>query len=211
MLTLAYIATALANDPTEVVEHAIAERMGITPEDIEIQSLGIANAPPNADWNVTLPTGNLWGTVALQLNATLPTGEVRRYSAYAHISIWAPIPIATTETAPGQPIQITMERRNLDSLKGGSPVDPQHNWRARSTLHAGDPVTLTRAAPLPDANKGQPVEIWVQHGALQIRAPGQLNADAFTGQPVTVLNLATQTVVTGIYQPDGRVRLGAAP
>ena len=211
MLSLVFISAALANDPAELVEQAIAARLKITVEDIEIQSLGIANAPATADWKVRLPSGNLWGTVALQLDATLPTGEVRHYSAYARITVWAPIPVAAADTLAGQPIPLTMERRSMDSLKGSVPVDPSLHWRARSTIHAGDPITTVRATPLPDALKGQPVEIWVQYGALKVRAQGQLAADAFSNQAVDVLNLATQTVITGIYQPDGRVYIGASP
>jgi len=90
-------------------------------------------------------------------------------------------------------------------------VDPSHAWKAKSTIHAGEPITSLRADPLPDAFRGQNVEIYVEHGSLRIRASGQLMKDAFIGQPVSVLNLSTQTTVTGIYQGDGRVQVGVRP
>ena len=97
------------------------------------------------------------------------------------------------------------------ALLSGDPVDPDQKWRAKVNLHGGEALVSGRVELMPDALEGSPVKITVSAGALRIEAPGKLQDDAWVGQPVEVLNLSTQAVLTGIYGTDGKVRIGGTP
>jgi flagella basal body P-ring formation protein FlgA len=158
---------------------------------------------------VALPNGRCWGGITVHLDGATPDGQVRHYTTFATVSAWEPIPVADHAVEPGQEVAFHLERQQLDLLTT-EPVAPGR-WRARVNVHAGEALVQGRVEPMPDALTGSPVTVQVQAGALHIAAPGQLTADAWVGRPVTVMNLATHTVLTGIYEAEGKVRIGAAP
>lgn len=203
------VALAQAADPAVALQEAVAARLGVGLEDVKVQRLGISGAPADATWQVGLPTGRCWGGITVRLDGTTPDGKVRHYTAYATISAWDQVPVADHAVTPGGAVSFHLERQQLDLLSG-EPVE-EGRWRARVNLHAGEPLVVGRVEPMPDALSGTPVEVQVRAGSLQIKAPGQLEADAWVGQPVRVMNLVTHTVLTGIYEAEGRVRIGATP
>ena len=203
------VAMAVAADPSVALQEAVAARLGVGLEDVKVQRLGISGAPADATWTVALPQGRCWGGITVRLDGTTPDGKVRHYTSYATISAWDQVPVADQAVEPGGAVGFHLERQQLDLLSG-EPVS-EGRWRARVNLHAGEPLVQGRVEPMPDALEGSPVELRVTAGALHIKAPGQLKADAWVGRPVEVMNLATHTVITGIYEAEGRVRIGATP
>ena len=202
------LALALAADPVEALQAAVAARLQVELSDVQVQRLGISGAPADATWQVVLPAGRCWGGITVRMDATAD-GKVRHYTAYATISAWDSVPVADHAVVPGGMVSFHLERQQLDLLSA-EPVEPGR-WRARVNLHAGEPLVQGRVEPMPDALVGSPVTVQVTAGALSIKAPGELAADAWVGQPVRVMNLSTHMVLTGIYEAEGRVRIGATP
>lgn len=202
-------AMALAADPTAALQAAVAARLRVELTDVTVERLNISGAPTDATWTVGLPTGRCWGGITVHLDGTTPDGKVRHYTAFATVSAWESIPVADHAVVPGALVEYHLERQQLDLLSA-EPVEPGH-WRARVNLHAGEALVQGRVEPMPDALAGSSVQVQVQSGALRIEAPGQLTADAWVGRPVTVMSLATHTVLTGIYEAEGKVRIGATP
>ena len=192
----------------EQIRAGVAERLGVAVEDVEVLSLGLTAVPAGAEWSVELPTGDLWGTVVLRLAARLPDGSERRYTTYTKLSVWMELPVAAAAAGPGQPVSVAVERRRRESVRSGAPVDPERRWQAKGSVAAGDVLTTYKVDPVPDLLAGEPVRLVSERGALRVEAPGRLSGDAFVGEPVEVVNLATQATVTGIYEGGGRVRLG---
>lgn len=205
---ISVLALAFAADPSVALQAAVAARLQVQLADVTVERLGISGAPADADWQVTLPVGRCWGGITVRLDGTTPDGKVRHYTAYATISAWDTVPVVARAAEPGDEVLFRMERLQLDSAE---PVDPQQRWRAKVSLHEGEPLLRGRVDPMPDALTGSPVKIAVSSGSLRIEAPGELTADAWVGKPVTVMNLATHTVLSGIYEADGHVRIGAMP
>lgn len=193
----------------ELIRAQVADRLGVAPGDVEVMSLGLTAVPAGAAWSVELPAGDLWGTVVLRLVARLPDGSERRYTTYTKLSVWMELPVAAASAAPGEPVAVSVERRRRESVRSGAPVDPARRWQARGSVAAGDVLTTYKVEAIPDALSGASVRLVSERGALRVEAPGRLSGDAFIGEPVEAVNLATQAVVTGIYEGGGRVRLGA--
>ena len=208
---VAAILCAWAGSPAEAVQAAIAEKLGVPAVDVQVQKVGLGTVPEDCSWTVDFPSDQLWGTVSIELQAELSDKSIRHYRSWAKVSVWAEIPVAAEDVAPGQKIPVRMERQQLDLLYGAHPVDPDKKWRANVALSEGEVLTSTRVQPWPDATKDSPVQIRVQRGALVIQAPGKLTEDAWVGEVVEVTNLLTQVALTGIFEADGSVRIGASP
>ncbi len=211
MMFVAAIFCAWAGTPAEAVQTAIAEKLGVSAEDVVVQKVGLGTVPEDCSWTVEFPSDQLWGTVSIELQAELSDKSIRHYRSWAKVSVWAEIPVAAEDVAPGQKIPVRMERQQLDLLYGARPVDPSKKWRANVALSEGEVLTSTRVQPWPDAAKDSPVQIRVQRGALVVQAPGKLTEDAWVGEVVEVTNLLTQVALTGIYEADGSVRIGVSP
>jgi flagella basal body P-ring formation protein FlgA len=205
-----FFAFAWAEDPVVCLQRAIAEKLSISQEDVEIRSLGIASPPADATWTVELPAGNLWGTISVRMTALEPDENQLHYTTYARVSVWDEVPVAAEAVQAGQPIVLTMQRVRLEDLRGATPVDPARSWLARSSLQAGQPVTTLKAKAVPDALEGTQVRIVVQQGALRIETTGMLLEDAWAGQLVHVKSQGTAVELVGIYESNGLVRIGGS-
>jgi flagella basal body P-ring formation protein FlgA len=110
-------------------------------------------------------------------------------------------PVATTDTLAGHVVDYEMGVADLHDVRG-TPVG-QGTWRARTSVQAGTPITLSLVAPLPDAPRGEAITLVVTRGTLRIEADGELLNDAHLGDSVRALNHATHATVRGILvQPD---------
>lgn len=127
-----------------------------------------------------------------------------RYTVRPRLEILVPAPVARARVEAGQLILVETRQVPLSSLKGEV---IEGELLARTTIEAGQPVTSSNARLSPDGRKGESVVLFVQSGSLLIEAPGILQADATYGQPVRVVNEATRTVLTGVLEEPGRVRI----
>lgn len=201
------LSIAFAADPNAALQSAVAARLQVPPTEVSVEKLGISGAPSDASWEVQLPNGRCWGAFTVRMDATTPDGKVRHYTAYTTVSAYKEVPVVDRDTRVGEQVSFHLERQQLDLLTG-DPVAPDEKWRAKVNLHAGEALVSGRVEPMPDALEGTPVKITVAAGALRIEAPGQLNGDAWVGRPVEVMNLATHTLLTGIYEAEGKVLIG---
>jgi len=198
-------------DAVEALRMAVATRTGYPPSDIEVHNLGLPDtAPRGGRWEVELPDeGPYCGGVYVRLVAFGAQGAVFRYTLRPQITIWVEAPLAARSTAAGEPVSVRVGRIPLESLRGENPIDPELPWQARVPLDEGDPVTEVRARPMPDAREGAAVTVVAGRGSVVVQAPGRLDEDAYVGREVRVVNLATRTLVTGTYRPDGLVQVGS--
>ncbi|MFC3215286.1 flagellar basal body P-ring formation chaperone FlgA [Novosphingobium panipatense] len=76
-------------------------------------------------------------------------------------------------------------------------------------LSAGSPVRANDVAPPRMVRRGETVTIALISGALRITSPGRALADAGRGDPVRVLNLATNRTLEGVATSSGEVQIAA--
>ena len=191
--------------PAEALRDAVARQEAVPAADVEIGSLGtLAGAPENAEWSVRLPENTLCGRVPVVL-----TAGTHRYTVTAPITVWRELPVAAAAVGPGAAITLQTARVPCTLLRGETPVDPTQSWEAAVSIAAGAPVTQARVHTTPDVAKGSNVRIEATAGALTVAAPGQLLQDGFSGQKVSVLNLATRAVLVGTYSGNNIVTLAA--
>lgn len=74
-------------------------------------------------------------------------------------------------------------------------------------LVAGAPVRAADVASPRLVRRGENVTIAVVAGAMRITSPGRALADAGKGEPVRVLNLATNRTLEGVAAATGEVRI----
>lgn len=205
LLFLAAIASA--STPSAAIRAAVAQKVGVVLEDVEVHGVSLPTAPADADWIVDLPTvGPVWGEPAVVLHV-----GTTRFVLRPHVTVWQTLPVAAQAASAGEPVSVTTARVARDTLRGAVPVDATHTWEARVDLAAGAPLTTSVVRARPDGAQGQQVRIVAGQGPLSVQAPGQLGEDAFVGDRVHVVNLATRTQLVGTYQADGSVLVGGLP
>jgi flagella basal body P-ring formation protein FlgA len=191
--------------PAEALRDAVARQEAVPVADVEVGPLGtLSGAPADAEWSVRLPANEVCGRVPV----VLTTGD-HRYAVTAPITVWRELPVAATAVRSGAAITLTTARVPCTLLRGETPVDPSQSWEADVSIAAGAPVTMARVHTQPDVQKGANVRIEATAGALTVAAPGQLLQDGFSGQKVSVLNLATHAVLVGVYTGNNIVTLAA--
>ncbi len=116
-----------------------------------------------------------------------------RPSLTVHVSAW----LAAAPAGPGEPVSAVQGTIPLDR-NTASRVPHAGPWEARTPIAAGDPLTPLTVSPLPDARRGDPVQVIVVRGSVRLRAEGRLLADATIGQPVRVHNETTHTALQGL-------------
>ena len=129
------------------------------------------------------------------------SGTERAWYVKPSYAVHVHTPVATEDVQAGQEVHYEMGVAELRHVRG-TPVG-QGTWRARTSVSAGTPLTLSLVTPLPDASRGAPIALVVTRGKLRIEADGELLNDARLGESVRALNHATRATVRGILvQPD---------
>jgi len=124
------------------------------------------------------------------------SGTDRAWFVKPSYTVTVQTPVATTNTLAGHVVDYEMGVADLHDVHG-TPVG-QGTWRARTSVEAGTPITLSIVTPLPDASRGQAITLMVTRGKLRIEADGELLNDARVGDSVRALNHATHATVRGI-------------
>ncbi len=201
MYALLAVAAAFAATPQESVRAAVAARLRVPPADVEVAPLEDIVGLPTSGCAVELPrVGAVEGSVPVVL--LCGSG---RWSTRVYVDVWRVVPVAAEAAERGETVTIATERRSTRELRGDPLIEGEGPWRARVAMQAGEPLTTTRVAPVPDAARGAAVILEAGGDRFMVRASGELLVDAWVDQSVTVLNLSTRTVVAGVYRGDGRV------
>lgn len=204
-------APAQAKEAVLAIREAVAERLALPVDDVEVGALGLASGwVTDADWRVELPRYSVVGSrVDVTINATIEGAPVR-LRVSPEIATWSTVPTAATDTAPGQAVRLESRRVRSDQLRGETPVDPTLAYESTTTIRAGQPVTRSRVRFVPDRREGEEVTVVVRSGAVEIRSSGTLHADAFVGATVPVVLGTTKIVKQGRWTADGYVILGGS-
>ncbi len=206
MASLLAVALALAATPADATRDAVASRVGVPAEDVEVRGLYLPEGKDiDGDWIVELPSASAFaGTTSLVLRHR---GE--RFVVRPHVVVWREALVAATDARPGALLTTRTARVPSDRLRGETAVTTGV-WRAVVSFHEGDPLTTARVETPPERLEGAAVELEAASaGRLSVRAPGELLQDARAGERVAVLNLATRAVQRGVYLGDGVVALEA--
>jgi flagellar basal body P-ring formation protein FlgA len=128
-----------------------------------------------------------------------------------------PVVVAVRALRAGEPIgpeDVQVRRLRAERVRPGTADDPVAvvGSRARRALAAGQPVPLSDLVPSTLLRQGTPVLLQYEVPGLSLTAQGRALQDGAMGAVVTVMNLATGTVVAAEVRGPDRVRaLGQAP
>jgi flagella basal body P-ring formation protein FlgA len=202
-------AAVLAEDVKLLIEERARDRLG-------------AELPASAGFHITLPQGAPKEAVMLSAfwmdketgqylaNAVEDNGNVVRLAGLAIATLDVPVPVK--RMLPGE--RITDD--DLASLKlplarvGGYTVitrDDLVGMEVRRMLTQGRPI-MTQSVTKPIIiDRGDRISIRYDDGLLALTAPGKALGDAHEGQEVRVVNLASNTSLTGVAIGEGIVEI----
>lgn len=202
-------AAVLAEDTKMLIEESARDRLG-------------AELPDGAGFHITLPSGAPVNAVMLSAfwmdketgqylaNAVSDDGTVTRLAGLAIATMDVPVPIK--RMLPGERITKT----DLGSVKlplarvGGYTVtshDDLVGMEVRRMLAQGRPI-MTQSVTQPIIiDRGDRISIRYDDGMLALSAPGKALSDAHEGQEIRVVNLASNTSLTGVAVEKGIVEI----
>ena len=202
-------AAVLAEDVKLLIEERARDRMG-------------AEIPAEAGFHITLPAGAPDDAVMLSAfwmdkdtgqylaNAVQEDGNVVRLAGLAIATMDIPVPIR--RMMPGDRIS----GEDLGSVKlplarvGGYVVtEPAKlvGMEVRRLLAQGRPI-MTQSITKPIIiDRGDRISIRYSDGLLALSAPGKALGDAHKGQEVRVVNLSSNTSLTGVAIGEGIVEI----
>ncbi|WP_375176195.1 flagellar basal body P-ring formation chaperone FlgA [Pseudooceanicola sp.] len=202
-------AAVLAEDVKALIEESARDRLG-------------AELPEGAGFHITTPSGAPQQAIMLSAfwmdkqtgrylaNAVEEDGAVTRLEGVAIATMDVPVPLKRMR--PGD--RITAE--DLGSVKlplariGGYTVTiPEKlvGMEVRRMLTQGRPI-MTQSVTKPIIiDRGDRISIRYDDGLLALSAPGKALADAHQGQEIRVVNLASNTSLTGIATGEGIVEI----
>lgn len=178
--------------------------------------------PANASYDVTLQTTSptqaelvsaFWmdpATGQFAANVVTSDGETRRVYGMAVLTV--PVPIPTHRLMPDtildkadfRVVPLPYQRLSRFTI---TDIKQLAGMQVRQVLSADRPVLTQQVSPPLVVDRGARVSISYNHGRLTLTAPGRAITGAEAGQPVRVVNLASNRTVTGIARPGGIVEV----
>ncbi|KFE35701.1 flagellar basal body P-ring formation chaperone FlgA [Thioclava atlantica] len=212
---LATLVTAIfaASASAESVRVLVAEKAE--------QSWGL-EMPPNGHFEITLQESDpgeaemisdFWmdrSTGQFLANAVEKSGDVRRVAGLALLNV--PVPVPTEQLLPGtilsgDDFQVVDLPYGQVGAYAVTSLDHLAGMQVRRVLARGRPVMSQSITEPVIIARGDPVSIEYSKGAMSLTAPGKAISDAHADQPVRVVNLVSNKIVTGIAKPDGKVEI----
>lgn len=202
-------AAVLAEDTKLLIEESARDRLG-------------AELPAEAGFHITLPAGAPGQAVMLSAfwmdketgqylaNAVSEDGSVTRLSGLAIATLDVPVPLS--RMLPGS--RITPQ--DLGSLKlplarvGSFTVTDREDlvgMEVRRLLAQGRPIMTQSVSKPIIIDRGDRISIRYDDGLLALTAPGKALGDAHKGQEIRVVNLASNTSLTGVAVDKGIVEI----
>lgn len=202
-------AAVLAENVKTLIEESARDRLG-------------AELPDAAGFHITLPSGASEEAMMLSAfwmdketgqylaNAVSEDGTVTRLSGLAIPTMDIPVPLK--RMLPGERIAAS----DLGSVKlplarvGGYTVTSREDlvdMEVRRMLTQGRPI-MTQSVTKPIIiDRGDRISIRYDDGQLALSAPGKALTEAHQGQEVRVVNLASNSTLTGIAAGKGIVEI----
>lgn len=143
-------------------------------------------------------------------DALLETGEMRRVSGVALAIAHVPVPVR--RLMPGElvaeadlaEVEVPLARLPAFAV---TDRDTLLGREVRRMLAEGRPVMAQSVMAPRAVTRGQRVTITLRDSGLSLSAPGRALGDAAQGEPVKVVNLATNASVSGLATADGVVEV----
>jgi len=106
------------------------------------------------------------------------------------LDIWITVPVASSDVVAGDLVPVESGLARVHEVRGETVGEG--TWIAKVNLSKGEVLTTRVLRAQPDSPRGSRVRIEAKRGALTVAAEGRLMEDAFFGEEVRVLNLATR-------------------
>jgi len=161
------------------------------------------------------PTGHLApgarSPAQLTIEVRCPAPAWRHYVA-VRIRAEEPVVVAARPLSRLQVVSaddLAVVPRDLATLPGGyfRRADEVLGDIAQRNVGAGEVLDPHSVRPPPVVHRGQTVTLLVQHGGLNVRAPGVALTDAGRDERVTVRNTSTSRTVQGVVRSSGTVEV----
>lgn len=125
------------------------------------------------------------------------------------------IPVLARAVAPGDVIQladIDWQSIRVDRISANAVTDPKQlvGMTARRPLRVGQTLRLTDVAMAATIRKNAAIVLSVQTDNMSLTTPGRALEDAAVGQPIRVVNIASNKQLTGIVKDAATVVITAA-
>lgn len=143
-------------------------------------------------------------------NAVLPDGGLRRLQGLAVLKVSVPVPVR--RMLPGEIVteadlqQIDIAHARLGAFAQTDPA-ALIGKEVRRVLAQGRPVMAQSVMEPLVITRGEKVSIKYTDGKLALTAPGRALDDAHREQEVRIVNLVSNTLVTGIARSEGLVEI----
>lgn len=141
-------------------------------------------------------------------NLVTPTGEVRRISGLALLTL--PVPVPNRRILPGEVIRksdVEVVELPWQRVHAFAVLQPEGliGMQVKRMIARGRPVQQQSVIPPIVIARGDEVKIELNNGALRLITTGRAIGDAHLGQEVRVVNLSSNKTITGIARGDGLV------
>ena len=198
-------ASALSMPEVEASLEAYAKE-ACEASDVSVTWLGLSDSLPGTEDAQLHWSGNpCQSRPLLKLRAVEGHQLLGSWRMRPALDIWTVFPVATSDSSVGEVVSSRLEPVLLQNIRGVEVGEG--TWVARVSLKEGEPLTDRVLRRRPDSDRGSVVRIEIIHGALSIGADGRLMEDAFVGDDVRVLNLATRSTHTGRLVAHNRVEI----
>ncbi|MAY89033.1 MAG: flagella basal body P-ring formation protein FlgA [Pseudooceanicola sp.] len=143
-------------------------------------------------------------------NAVTEQGHVERLQGLAILSVQVPVP--TRRVMPGEILQahdlqmIDLPYARL-SVFAETEMTNLVGKQVRRILTQGRPVMMQSVIEPLVITRGDKVSIRYDDGRLALSAPGRALDDGHRGQEIRIVNLVSNTLVTGIARAQGEVEI----
>jgi len=201
-------------DVIEIVSNSIVDeiavRLDIPKEDIKVEYLGLGNTRrcAQADYiDVNIPDReDFKGPIITYVSAFEAGTLCGKWTIRPRVAIWDMLPVAAQDIQAGEAIVFEYQRHRLDQLmlKPASVLD---GTIATTQITEGSVILWNQVRAKPDNFDGDSVILLYNGGNLQIKTTGTLMSDAFIGDPVKVISMATNSVVQGTLSDQGVVEI----
>lgn len=143
-------------------------------------------------------------------NAVRSEGTVTRLQGLAILTLQVPVPVR--RMMPGELItEADLQTLDVPYARIGAFAVTDHDGlvgkEVRRTLTQGRPVMAQSVTEPLVITRGDKVSIRFNDGRLSLSAPGRALDDGFRGAEIRVVNLVSNTLVTGVAMPGGLVEI----
>lgn len=181
-----------------------------------------AEMPPGGFFQVNLAEGNVTAGAFIQdfwidkrsgqfiANVITERGDIHRVWGLSVLTVDVPVPVRRLmpdELVTDRDVQmVSLPWARLNDY-AVTQYEDVVGMQVVRVLNPGRPVLSGSISPPIIISRGERVSLQLVHGAMQLEAKGKALTDAYVGQEVRVMNIASNKTVTGIAMADGIVEV----